>query len=277
MKTDPPYSDAVDAESVRVRVLASGSAANAVLLEAGRTRLLVDAGLSAEATARRLREAGVPPTSLQAILLTHEHDDHARGAGTVARLSGAPVLGNERTLEACAFLTGASHDRIDNGNAFRIGEWTVEAVPVAHDAADPVGFIFSAFGVRVAIATDLGTVDDAFVERAAGADVVLLEANYDLRLLGVSPYPWFLRNRILSRRGHLSNDAAARAAVRLHSGLPQRVVLMHLSEVNNLAPLARDTVGDALAREGIEGVTVGTVRPGDTADLKIVATQVRPP
>ncbi|MDR5696153.1 MAG: MBL fold metallo-hydrolase [Armatimonadota bacterium] len=271
MSGDPPYNGTVNAAgSVRVCVLATGSAANSVLLEAGRTRLLVDAGLSAEATVRRLQSARVEAGSLGAILLTHEHDDHARGAGAVARLCGAPVLANEKTLRACAFLSGAFHDRIDNARAFRIGEWTVEAVPVAHDAADPVGFVLSAYGVRVAIATDLGTVEDVFVERAAGADVVLLEANYDLRLMGVSPYPWFVRNRILSRQGHLSNDAAARAAVRLHTGSPQRVVLVHLSEVNNLAPLARDTVAEALCREGIRSVTVETVRPGDTADLTVV-------
>jgi len=245
---------------MRVCVLASGSAANALLIERGATRILVDAGLAASTTLRWLEAFGVWPTTLQAILLTHEHDDHARGAAAVARLTGAVVLGNERTLRVLD-LAGAPHDRFEKLQPFAVGDLEIEAVPVAHDAADPVAFVITGGRTRIAVATDLGGAGEAFVERARGADLVLLEANYDLRLLSVSPYPRSVKNRLLSPRGHLSNDAAARMAVRLHAGSTQRIVLLHLSEVNNLPPLARDIVAGALGREGIDGVTVETVRP----------------
>ncbi|MCS7172941.1 MAG: MBL fold metallo-hydrolase [Armatimonadetes bacterium] len=245
---------------MRVYVLASGSTANAVLVEGGSTRVLVDAGLPARAIRRWLARFGIAPARLDAVLLTHEHDDHTRGAASVARAMGTVVLANERTLRACPDLR-AGHERFENLRPFRIGELLVEAVPVSHDAADPVAFVIEGEGRRVVIATDLGRADEAFVERAMGADLVLLEANYDPRLLGVSPYPAAVKRRLMSPRGHLSNDAAARLSVRLHTGKPQRVVLVHLSEVNNLAPLARDIVITALHREGIDQVAVETVRP----------------
>ncbi len=171
---------------MRVCVLASGSAANAVLVEHGTTRVLVDAGLPLRATCRRLANFGVSPTRVDAILLTHEHDDHARGAGPVARATGAVILANERTLRACTSL-GRRHERFENLRPFQVGELRVEAIPVPHDAADPVAFAIEGGGRRVVIATDLGQADGTFVERAAGADLVLLEANYDLRLLAGSP------------------------------------------------------------------------------------------
>jgi phosphoribosyl 1,2-cyclic phosphodiesterase len=251
-----------------VVVLASGSAGNAVWVEAAGTAVLVDAGLSGEALLRRMAEADCAARSLVAILLTHEHDDHARGAAALARTLGVPLLANEATLRALGCSSGVPCERIPNLQPVRVGSWTVEAVPVPHDAADPVAFVLEAAGIRVAVATDLGDVGDGLVERAYGCDVVLLEANYDLRLLGVSPYPWFLKNRILGRTGHLSNDAAAAAAVRLHAGRLQRFVLLHVSEVNNLAPLARDVVAEALAREG-RPAQVQAVRPNQGAEVQL--------
>ncbi|MDR5675953.1 MAG: MBL fold metallo-hydrolase [Armatimonadota bacterium] len=252
----------------RIVVLASGSAGNAVWLEAGGTAVLVDAGLSGEALLRRMARAGCSLQALAAVLLTHEHDDHARGAAALARAVGAPVLANEATLRACGLDSSAPCERIANLQPFRVGAWTVEAVPVPHDAADPVAFVLEAAGTRVAVATDLGDVGQALVERAFGCDVVLLEANYDLRLLGVSPYPWFVKNRIVGRYGHLSNDGAAAAAVRLHAGRPQRFVLLHVSEVNNLAPLARDVVAGALERHGV-AAEVQVVRPNEGSEVPL--------
>ncbi|MER3456574.1 MAG: MBL fold metallo-hydrolase [candidate division GAL15 bacterium] len=252
----------------RVVVLASGSAGNAVWVEAAGAALLVDAGLSAENLLRRAAEVGCCVDTLQAVLLTHEHEDHARGAAALARFLGVPVLANEGTLRACGFDSAVPQEAVCNLRGFRVGPWNVEAVPVPHDAADPVAFVLKAQGVRVAVVTDLGEVGEALAERAAGADVVLLEANYDLRLLDVSPYPWFVKNRILGRYGHLSNDAAAWAAVRLHAGRPQRFVLVHVSEVNNLTPLARDVVAGVLAREGIAAEVV-VVRPNRGVEVPL--------
>lgn len=247
--------------SLRVRVLRSGSAGNAILVEAGRTRFLIDAGLPVETILKELDGSGIPPR-LDAILLTHEHDDHLRGASATARAGGAVVLANEATLRAAGpQLAGADVEVFHTGRPFRVGPIEVTAFPLPHDAAEPVGFVVTADGVRVAVACDLGEVTDAVIERARGADLLLIEANYDLRLMAVSAYPWFLKNRIISPQGHLSNDGAARAVVAAAIGGPRTVHLVHLSETNNLAPLARDTVRAALDAEGLNEVRVEAIRP----------------
>jgi len=248
--------------ALRVTVLASGSAGNAVLLESNGDRVLVDAGLSAEAIERALAAVGVRPEMLGAILLTHEHDDHARGAGPIGRTAGVPVLANAATLEAAGkALTGATLRAFETGRPFEIGRFEVTAFPVPHDAAEPVGFTIAAGARRVAVATDLGSAGETLDGHFAGADLVVLESNYDLGLLHVSGYPWFLKNRILSGRGHLSNDDAARALARTAAGRRRMICLAHLSEVNNLAALARDTVGDALVRAGRAADPVLAVPP----------------
>ncbi|MDR7584062.1 MAG: MBL fold metallo-hydrolase [Armatimonadota bacterium] len=173
-----------------VKVLRSGSGGNACYVELGGTRLLVDAGVPLEVVARELAPLHITPADLDAVLLTHEHDDHARGAGAVARLAAAPVLATAATLQAAArFLTGDLGEPIQAGGALRVGALTVEAFPVPHDAADPVGFRLTGPDGVVVIAVDLGAPTGALRERVADADVLVLEANYDLRLLGVSGYP----------------------------------------------------------------------------------------
>jgi phosphoribosyl 1,2-cyclic phosphodiesterase len=233
----------------RAVVLASGSAANALFLEAGMTRLLVDAGLSAESIERSLGDVGVDASTISAILLTHEHDDHARGAGPLNREFGIPVMANEATIAAAgASLIGGVMTPFRIAQPFQVGPFEVTAFPVSHDAADPVGFAFRVGAHRIAVATDLGSADEALDPYLAGADLVILESNYDLRLLNVSRYPWFLKNRILGPKGHLSNDDAARALARTAAGRTRTVCLAHLSEVNNLAALARDTALTAIGR-----------------------------
>ncbi len=254
--------------SFRLRILRSGSGGNAILVDALDTRVLVDAGLPAELLTHELASLAIKPEDLTAILLTHEHDDHARGAEVLGRLAQVPVLANEGTIrEAGPALTGARFDRFITGQPFRVGTLTVEAFAVPHDAAEPVGFVIRGNGVQAMIATDLGAVTDEMIAYVHAADVVVLEANYDLRLLSVSPYPWFLKNRILSTIGHLSNDAAARALVTSASSRLQQVFLVHLSDVNNLTPLARDTVQDALDQEGITHIQVEAVRPNGASRL----------
>jgi phosphoribosyl 1,2-cyclic phosphodiesterase len=248
-------------EALRVRVLRSGSAGNAILVEAGAVRFLVDAGLPPETIVRALCEDGGPPR-LEAILQTHEHDDHLRGTAAVARATGAVVMANEPTLRAAGQqLDGVAVDVFRTGRGFQVGPVDVVPFPLPHDAAEPVGFALSWNGARVAVACDLGEVTGALLEHARGADLFVIEANYDLRLMSVSAYPWFLKNRIIGIQGHLSNDGAARAVVAAASGRPQTVHLVHLSEVNNLAPLARDTVLAALRAEGLRHVRVEAVRP----------------
>ncbi len=247
---------------VRVQVLRSGSGGNVILVEAGATRLLVDAGLPAENVTRLLAPMDLAPADLTAVLLTHEHDDHARGAGSLSRAAGIPVIANEPTLvHAAPFLGGARTERFITGASFRVADIEVEPFPLPHDAAEPVGFMLTAGGARVLLAYDLGDLTAPLLERLPAADLVLLEANYDPRLLGVGTYPWFLKNRIISGTGHLSNDRAAEAVLRAaRGGRAQTVLLIHLSDVNNLLPLARDTVRWALEREGIRTVSVEAVR-----------------
>jgi len=246
---------------VRVRVLRSGSAGNAILVEADDVRCLIDAGLPAETILRELDGAGAA-LPLAAILQTHEHDDHVRGTAAVARATGAVVLATEGTLRAAAQqLAGAPVEVFRTLRPFRVGSLEVMAVPLPHDAAEPVGFVLSAGGVRVAVACDLGEVTDDLLLHARGADLFIVEANYDLRLMAVSAYPWFVKNRIVGARGHLSNEGAARAAVGAATGASQTVHLVHLSEVNNLASLARDTVKTALDAAGLDRVSVEAVRP----------------
>ncbi len=235
----------------RAVVLASGSAGNALLLEAGATHLLVDTGLSADAIERTLSDLGVGMRTISAILLTHEHDDHARGAGPLSRAFGVPVMANPATLAAAGTgLAGASVAAFETARPFQVGPFEVMAFPVSHDAADPVGFAFRVGRHRIAVATDLGSAGEALDPYLAGAHLVILESNYDLRLLNVSGYPWFVKNRILGPRGHLSNDAAAHALARTAAGRARTVCLVHLSEVNNLAALARDTALAAIAQRG---------------------------
>ncbi len=247
---------------LRARVLRSGSSGNAILLDSAGVRLLVDAGLPAEIIVRELGALSVRPQDLTAILLTHEHDDHAKGAAALSRMARCPILANAGTIAAAgAALAGTQLERFVTGRPFAVGPISVDAFPLSHDAAEPVGFTVCHNGSRVVIATDLGESGDGIVERARDADLLIIEANYDLRLLSVSPYPWFLKNRILSTTGHLSNDAAAETIVAAAAGRLRTAVLVHLSEINNLTPLARDTVQWALDREGISRVTVDAVRP----------------
>ncbi len=242
--------------------LASGSAGNALLLEAGTTRLLVDAGLAAESVERSLSDLAVRADTISAILLTHEHDDHARGAGPLSRAFGIPVMANAATLAAAAAsLAGAALAPFDTARPFQVGPFEVTEFSVSHDAADPVGFTFQVGTHRIAVATDLGNADVTLDPHLAGADLVILESNYDLRLLNVSAYPWFLKNRILGPKGHLSNDDAARALARTAGGRTRTVCLVHLSEVNNLMALARDTALAAIAQRGGPAEQVMAVPP----------------
>lgn len=251
----------------RLRILRSGSGGNAIFVDTGQAGLIVDAGLPADVVTREL--ATIPDLpAIAAILLTHEHDDHARGAAPLARHLDAPVFANDGTVRAAgALLDGATVERFATGRPFAVGGVEIEAFPVPHDAVEPVGFVIRRNGFSALLATDLGAPSAELLDRAPEADALVLEANYDLRLLSVSPYPWFLKNRILSPTGHLSNDAAAQVVLGAAAGRARTVFLVHLSDVNNLTPLARDTVRWALEGEGLGGVHVEAVRPNGSGPL----------
>jgi len=309
---------------VRFTVLASGSKGNSTVVTGGRTRILVDAGLSCRELFRRMKLAGEQPETLDAIIVTHEHIDHINGLVVTARKLGIPVYFTEGThrawmrwltphrqmsyaqwleqvrrqaaerqaeaesthcdaaeeadepdpiecesavtvpstgeaaaeseLEAAGRVCSRKEDPaslpcveyFQSGKPFEIGDIAISPFTIPHDAADPVGFVFRAEGVRMAFATDLGYISPNVKAQLRGVDLLLLESNHDLEMLRDGPYPWSVKQRVLSRVGHLSNEAAADFLENGYDGQAAYVILAHLSESNNLPELARVTAERAL-------------------------------
>ncbi|MGA9668834.1 MAG: MBL fold metallo-hydrolase [Terracidiphilus sp.] len=298
---------------VRFTVLASGSKGNSTVVTGGRTRILVDAGLSCKELFKRMRLAGEEPETLDAIIVTHEHSDHVNGLSVTARKLGIPVYFTEGThrawmrwltprrqmthaqwIEQCRkqaaerqaedesarcepeveldegevateVLSAESETALPTavpakdptwlpaveyfqaGQPFEIGDIAVSPFTIPHDAADPVGFVFRAEGVRMAVATDLGYVPPNVKAQLKGVDLLLLESNHDLEMLRDGPYPWSVKQRVLSRVGHLSNEATADFLENHYDGQAAYVILAHLSESNNLPELARVSAERALS------------------------------
>lgn len=233
---------------MRLLPLGSGSRGNATLVEFGTTRLLVDAGLSARALSARLEARGVAPKDIDWLLLSHEHEDHARGAERFSNRHRVPVICSAETLEALDLSPShfACWRPLESAGVADLGTVTVEPFPVPHDAARPVGFIIRGEGLRVGIATDLGHATKLVRERLRGCHALLLEANHDDRMLWDGPYPWHLKQRVSGRLGHLSNQEAADVLRDAVSEECRAVVLAHLSESNNTPALVRQICARAL-------------------------------
>ena len=307
---------------VRMTVLSSGSRGNSTVVASSRTRILVDAGLSCRELLKRMAMAGEDPAELDAVLITHEHQDHVQGVAVLARKLGIPVYFTEMTHRAwvrwmlpkkrltyaawlerrkqeeaarpavsltdslgqdapyrVAEMAAAAEDPIakdpisdqaledlcdeqespvrdaaalpaveyfEAGTRFVIGDIEVLPFTIPHDAADPVGFVFETEGVRVGMATDLGYMPQNAKQALKRCDVLMLESNHDLEMLRDGPYPWSVKQRVMSRVGHLSNDAAAEYLEKNYDGGAAFVVLAHLSESNNLPELARVSAERAL-------------------------------
>jgi phosphoribosyl 1,2-cyclic phosphodiesterase len=236
----------------RFRVLGSGSTGNATLVEAGGLRVLVDAGLGPRQLKERLASAGADPASIDLVLLSHEHGDHARGAAAFVSKWGMPLGGTGGTWQAAGLgaeeLPG--YERIEPGETLRLGGLLIRAVAVPHDAAAPVAFVLTAGDVSFGHATDLGHVGPGLVQAFRGCQALLLESNYDPAMLRDGPYPWALKERILGPLGHLSNGDVGRY---LEHGLGEgcrKVVLAHLSQKNNHPELALFAAEEALRRGG---------------------------
>jgi phosphoribosyl 1,2-cyclic phosphodiesterase len=243
---------------LRFRVLGSGSTGNATLVEGGGARVLVDAGLGPRQLADRLASTGVDPASIDVVLVSHEHGDHARGAAAFTAKWGMPVAGTRGTWQAAGFgaATLPGWVRLEPGRPHAFGELSVRVVPVPHDAAGPVAFVLSADGVSLGHATDLGHVRHDLVEAFGGCHALLLESNYDPAMLRDGPYPWALKERILGAFGHLSNGDVARFLERGLGEDCRRVVLAHLSQKNNHPELVHLAVEEALRRGGRPGTQV---------------------
>ncbi len=238
----------------RLSVLGSGSGGNSTVVAAGRTRLLVDTGLSCRETFRRLHAVGEDPRSLDAILISHEHSDHVCGLPVLARKLKVPVYMTGPTHEAWSRQARDEQgngklerrEEFSAGRAFQVGDITVTPFTVPHDAVDPVGFCFRAEGLKVAIVTDLGYIPANVRQHLRGCDGLMIESNHDLEMLRDGPYPWSVKQRVLSRVGHLSNAALAEFLLGDYDGTAAFLVLAHLSEQNNHPDIARETAERAL-------------------------------
>jgi phosphoribosyl 1,2-cyclic phosphodiesterase len=288
---------------MRMTVLASGSKGNSTIVSSSRTRILVDAGLSCRELLKRMYMADEDPAAIDALLITHEHQDHVQGLAVLARKLGVPVYFTAATHRAwmrwmmphkrmtyAAWLAQRQQDLarqqlaqqqaaeaqppvpmveespasraeeprqedpcnlpgveyFSAGSDFWIGDIAVTPFTIPHDAADPVGFVFEADGVRMGIATDLGYIPPNVRMAIRNCDVLMLESNHDLEMLRDGPYPWSVKQRVMSRVGHLSNEAASDFLEKNYDGNASYVVLAHLSESNNLPELARVTAEKAL-------------------------------
>jgi phosphoribosyl 1,2-cyclic phosphodiesterase len=226
--------------SFRFASLGSGSRGNATLVEAGGTRVLVDCGYAAREFVARCERLDFDPGSLSAILVTHEHGDHMRGVGAVARRFGTPVWMSHGTWYAANFGAIASLN-LFSGHAgdLTIGDLAITPVPVPHDAREPTQFVFTHQGAKLGMLTDLGSITPRVVAAFDGVDALLLECNHDPDMLANGPYPPSLRSRVGGGYGHLNNGQAADFLRRIDHCRLRHLVAAHLSEKNNSPDLAR--------------------------------------
>ncbi len=232
---------------MRIVVLGSGSGGNCTLVETERTRLLIDAGFGTRSLSRRLAGSGIGPSSIDAIVVTHGHRDHVAGVKSLLKKHRAVLYVNEGTRQETPLLDGVDRCEVFRSNRpFQIGDVSIEAFEVPHDAAEPVGFCIRSDGIKGVLATDIGQVTPQLVEQAQQCRWLVLEANHDEELLKIGPYPWVLKRRVLGNRGHLSNAALAEFVLQQFDGAASHLFLAHLSRQNNHPELALETVRKAL-------------------------------
>jgi phosphoribosyl 1,2-cyclic phosphodiesterase len=220
-------------------LLGSGSSGNTTLVSDGATNILVDVGLSGRETAKRLREYGLEPDKVSAIVVSHEHGDHCRGVGPFAKSLDIPVFMTDSAfLNSGMILDSKKQQPIIPGGCFEVYGFHFKCFAVPHDSIDPLGFVIEKDGIKIGIALDLGYLSNLVIERLRGCDGIVLESNHDIRMLKAGPYPWAIKQRVMSRRGHLSNDSVAQYLVNDFDGKAADVVLAHLSKNNNLPELA---------------------------------------
>jgi phosphoribosyl 1,2-cyclic phosphodiesterase len=230
-----------------VCVLASGSKGNAVYVSDGDTAVLFDAGLSGREIQKRMKQRGLDPQTLNAIIVSHEHADHIQGVGVLSRRFHLPVYISPRTHTAAPSL-GTLHglQHFECGRPFQIRRMKIRPFALSHDAKDPAGFTIGMDGLKIGIATDLGIATTMVKTHLQDCTLLILEANHDLDMLLNGPYPWPLKQRIKSRTGHLSNAETGCLLQELAHQRLKHIVLAHLSETNNSPEKARRTIAEAL-------------------------------
>ncbi len=240
---------------LKLASLYSGSSGNSIYISSKSTHILVDAGLSGKRIEKSMASIGASIKNIQAILISHEHMDHILGAGVLSRRYGIPIYANEKTWEAMR----VSLKKIDpdciriflTGQPFKIGDIEINTFSTPHDAIEPVGFNFCCNKKKVTIATDIGHIHKSLLNNLVGSDMILLESNHDIEMLKVGRYPWPLKQRIMSDKGHLCNDMAAKVVAYLAANGTKKFLLGHLSKENNFPELAFQTVKNALTEKSV--------------------------
>jgi len=240
-------------------VLGSGSKGNAALVRCGSTHILVDAGLSAKQLVLRMKARGVAPEQLDAILLTHEHSDHAQGVDVLLRQRSIPVFANALTREALSHKVKSTiaWKIFHSGQEFQLGNLKINSFRIPHDAAEPVGYVLKGSDTQLCMVSDVGYVTKLMRENLKGSDGLYIEANYDQALLERdTKRPWATKQRIVSRHGHLSNHQTAELLAEIACEKLKMVMLSHLSSDCNSPDLASKTVSNSLRQSGFEEVNV---------------------
>jgi phosphoribosyl 1,2-cyclic phosphodiesterase len=239
--------------AVHLTILGSGSNGNCAYVETAETRILVDAGFSLRQIRQRLATIGRAPENLTGILITHEHSDHIAGLSALTEKLQIPVYCNRPTAEEIQFQLKSkfAFRLFSTGMSFEIGDILVETFSIPHDAQDPVGFLLRTNGANIGFLTDLGHATKLVLERVRPANALVLESNHDVKMLQDCPRrPWSLKQRILGRHGHLSNEAAAEAAQEIMSAELRHLYLGHLSRECNKPELAQHVMNECLQKIG---------------------------
>lgn len=250
-------------EGISLCTLASGSKGNAIYISDGCTRLLVDAGVSAREIERRMGQRGLAPGELDGLLVSHEHSDHIRGVSVLSRRYKLPVYLTKGTRLAAGRLGELYDTRVfECGTGFQVNSLSIHPFSISHDARDPAGFAVASNGRRIGIATDLGRASAMVAHHLSACELIVLEANHDERMLEQGPYPWYLKQRIRSRSGHLSNLESKNLLAHIHHADLQYVVLAHLSETNNTPEKALADVTPAIADSRTKIIVASQQSPG---------------
>lgn len=235
--------------------LSSGSSGNCQYIETDRVRILVDAGFSGRRIEGLLSSIGVCPSTIDCMLITHEHTDHIKGAGVLSRRYDIPIFANEGTWANMRNKIGEIRNKniniIQTDRDFEIEDLGIYPFKVSHDACEPVGYIFYHKGVKMTIMTDTGWVSNDIKNKIKDSSLYLLESNHDIDMLKDGSYPWYLKKRISSTQGHLSNEDAGKVLSQVLSGEGEIILLAHLSKENNIPSLAYETVGGFIKECGI--------------------------
>lgn len=234
---------------MHLHVLASGSRGNATIVEGDTGSVLIDCGLSCRELESRARELEVDLKKLKALLITHEHSDHVSGVSVFERRYGLPIYASEKTMQARKYLAPLSFTPITNSAAFEVAGMQVKCFPLSHDVADPIAFRFEQDGDSIAYCTDTGVLLPEAMELLSDARILALESNHDIRMLETGAYPSYLKERIKGERGHLSNEQASEAALKLVGENTRYLIAMHLSQENNRPSLAIKSLARTLGAE----------------------------